>query len=325
MAVSSNDYLTVEYSSMVLFRWSPNILKITRKGISTTELIIHVGDEDIAEEVVFIYSFGTTGNTIYADISRALQIFGKNIFVYIEDDNSMMELYFCSINGTRGAFEQFGGSYSLRRWGGLPFTIDFLYYDTAVIELTDSQGHVLEVDVSNGYGSSYQLYRYDVPTGIKKLQVEGTVFSYDWETAYWSYNIKQGCYTFGKGLYLRWIDTQGLCWYWLFDIGEETTTTEEATSYGRMPIEENGVLNEWESERSRRVKRVVKIAATDVTEEEYKVVKTLHTSAIVDAYDWNTGEWYRVRVADGSTTTPSGNYKVVEAQIEFAPYNTQLP
>lgn len=325
MRTVSNEYFTVEYSDTVMFRWSPNILKITRKGTATTELEIYVSDENSSEQVIFLYKYGTTGNVIYADISRALQTMGENVQVLIADDNSDLRFNIYSINGTRGLYEQFGGRFSLRRWGNLPFTVDFLHYDDAYIELTDKRGVKGEVVVSNGSPSGYQLYRYAVPIGIKKVQVEGVVFSYDWETAYWTFNIKDGCYQSGRGLYLRWVDNQGLCWYWLFDVGEETTTTEEATSYGRLPIEDNGVLNEWESERSRRVKRVVKIAAADVTEDEYKVVKTLHTSAIVDAFDWNVGEWQRVRVVDGSVTTPAGNYKVVEAQIEYPPYNTQLP
>lgn len=315
---------SVEYSGSVMFRYSANIVKVRRLTNGLDSVDITVNDINAGESIQFTLQWGDV-NTMYIDISRALQaLMVPDIEVVISGGGESASFYVYSINGARGSIEHFGGNYSIRRWGNLPLSIDFLFYDTTELNIVANNGSITTKSFGADGDSGFALATYKVPLGVKKMYAEGEKFTGSWESDYWEYNITEDCAR-KNSIYLRWTDIQGLTWYWLFDINDVTTNTSENIKYGRMPSYQEGYINEWEDERSKIVKKTAKIGTYNITAEEYKVVKTLASSVIVDAYDEDAETWYRVRVADGDYTDPKGNYKEVEFTIEFAPINTQLP
>lgn len=323
--IISNEKFSVEYAERVMFRWSPNIIKIKRLSGSLTSVSVTVNDLSAAESVTFSLTFGY-GNTIEIDISRALRALGgEDIEIAITGGGVSSTLNVYSINGARGKIERFGWDYSIRRWGNLPLSINFLFYQSTTLLIVANNGSTTTelIETDSEYG--FALATHDVPSEVKTMSVRGQVFTGAWRTGYWVYNITEDCAP-KNSIYLRWTDVQGLTWYWLFEVYDTSTNVEKDVEYSRMPdVLTDGVVNEWTTERSRIINKTLKIGANDITTDEYSVVKTLFSSSIVDAYDEDAETWYRVRVADGDYIDPKSNYKEVEFTVEFATINTQLP
>lgn len=331
--VVSGGNLSVEYDNSVMFSYSPNFIKVTRTATSVTSFTVTVSDVKTAESVSFSFQF-SNNETINVDVSRALQVFGDDIEIAVNSPSGQgVSFYVYNIQGSRGTIELFGGKYHIRQWQGYPLTINVLYHQvTEVFQRVDGRDTKLvdlvttnesEHDLNTNIGVPYPILT--VPQYL--VYAEGQMYAGEnWETDYWSYRITPSCVPSSKSvIYLRWVDVQGLVWYWLFELHEETTTTQESVVYSRLPIDDGNTINEWDSERSKTVKCSAKVGTYNVTKDEYKVLKTIASSAMVDAYDEDADRWYRVRVADGEFTTPSGNYKDFEIVVEFAPKQTQIP
>lgn len=329
MGTISNSKFTLDYGEAIMFRWSPCILTITRTSNTLESVTITISDNVSVEDIAFTMQFGGVGNVLRFDISRALQsLGGSDIDVRVAGGGETAHVSVISINGSRGMKELYGGAYSIRQWQYLPLSINFLYYRDTELEYTDGDEE-LYIQYESSSSSGFELASYTVPayTGAKKsINVEGQLYDIigEWETSNWAYKITPSCNPSKPTIYLRWTDNQGLTWYWLFEIYDSERSVENGIEYSRMPSMAGGNINEWESASSRMVKHTLKIGANDITTEEYKVVKTLATSAIVDAKS-ESGGWYRVRVANGTTADAKGNYKEVEFTIELAPTKTQMP
>lgn len=329
MAIITNNEFSVEYSGNIMFRWSPNILIIRRKSNVLNSINITISDNISVEDISFTMQFGGVGNTLQFDISAALQsLGGSDVEIIIDGSNDSARIPIININGARGAVEAFGGMYSIRQWQNLPLSINFLYSDDTELKYTDGDEE-LYTQYESSSESGYELAAYVVPayTGAKKsITVEGQVYDNigGWETSEWAYKITPACKPTRPSIYLRWLDNQGLTWYWLFEAYDVDVKVDSDVEYSRMQVADANTINEWDSASSKIIKKTIKIGANDITTDEYKVVKTLATSAIVDAMS-EGGEWYRVRVANGTTTEAKGNYKEVEFTIELSPTKTQLP
>lgn len=329
MGTISNSKFTLDYGEAIMFRWSPCILTITRTSNVLESVTITISDNVSAEDIAFTMQFGGVGNVLRFDISRALQsLGGSDIDVMVAGGGETTRVSVLSINGSRGIKEPYGGTYSIRQWQYLPLSITFLYYGDTELEYTDGDEE-LYTQYESSSESGYELATYTVPayTGAKKtITVEGQVYDNTggWETSDWAYKITPSCKPSRPSIYLRWLDNQGLTWYWLFEIYDVDVEVDSDVEYSRMPVAEENAINEWESASSKIVRKTIKIGANDITTEEYKVIKTLATSAIVDAKS-ESGGWYRVRVANGTTAEAKGNYKEVEFTIELAPTKTQMP
>lgn len=329
----------VQYSGPILFRNSPCIIEIVRTNVIVTKALVTVEDVNDGVYVDYDFSFGDAwmGNTLRVDVSRALQLYGKDIVVYVicqmsNGSTENLQFYIFNVDGAKGALDVFGDTWHIRKWGNLPLNVQFLYYQDTLIQAKDKFGEYDLTSASAETDSEYDWVNVPVAPrlGVKKLDVYGNAMIYSdhvWEISPWNYHIKIDCVPTGKKvIYLRWMDMQGLTWYWLFEVVEEIVTSQEDISYGRSHIQgDNGAYNEWTSERNKIVTRKYRIGTYNITKEEYKVVSSLASSSVVDAYHDDSWEWYRIRVVDGEFTTPKGNYKDFEIEIEFAPQQTQLP
>lgn len=325
--VISNSFFSVEYDSNVIFSYSPTYVRITRRNVSLEYVNVVVSDVLSAEAVTFRLYFGGVGNTLNVDISRAVRVFGSDIELsvtgYIGDSVSgTASAYLYAISGAKKVYEIFGGSYAIRQWRGYPLTIPLLFYLDTDVYKDDAIIATVSASSENGHElTNIRVPNYDEDV---VLYAEGQVYNgSEWETSNWQWNIKQGCES-GEVIYLRWVDLSGLTWYWLFHINEVTTTTEENISYGRTPLREDDAINEWDNTINLKTRKKMMLGSNNVTSDEYKVLHTLVSSSIVHAYDKNTSEWYRVRIVPGDFTTPKGNYKQFEIQIELSPQTTQL-
>lgn len=331
MITLTNSQFTVEYESNIMFAYSPNIITITPISNILASIVVRVGSTTSASSISFNLRGGAVrGVKIPFDASRALRLYDNvQITISIGDVSEVITPYV--IQGARGKLEHYGGNYAIRQWEGYPLTVDFLYYRLTEVymEAMGVTGQIGELSTDNASG--FELGQFTVPaipssaTQAVIIKAEAEEFNNgDWETNYWNYRINPACTPPKNKIYLRWIDKQGLTWYWLFGLESLTHTTKDAISYGRYPLDEGQTVNEWPTGRSLIVERSAKIYATEVTNEEYNVVKTLATSSVVDAYDEEASRWYRIRVKNGSHTEVKGHYKDVDFEIDFAPEQTQL-
>lgn len=331
MITLTNSQFTVEYESNIMFAYSPNIITITPLSNILASIVVRVGSTTSASSKLFNLRGGAVrGVKIPFDVSRALRLYDNvQITISIGDVSEVITPYV--IQGARGKLEHYGGNYAIRQWEGYPLTVDFLYYQLTEVymEAMGVTGQIGELSTDNASG--FELGQFNVPaipssaTQAVIIKAEAEEFNNgDWETNTWNYRITPACTPERNKIYLRWVDKQGLTWYWLFGIESLTHTTKDAISYGRYPLDEGQTVNEWPTGRSLIVERSAKIYATEVTNEEYNVVKTLATSSVVDAYDEEASRWYRVRVKSGSHTEVNGHYKDVDFEIDFAPEQTQL-
>lgn len=326
--VKENDTLKVEYADNKMFKYSPNVIKITRK-INTVKVVsITVSDLIEPNSICFDLYFGVGAkeNELAMNLSRALQVFGNYIEVRVSDGTNFVEFNIYTINGARNVGETYGGEYHIRRWGNMPFAVNFLYYSSTDVYQTFKRVTGIVASYSTDSEPAFELASFTPEArGDTIISAEGEVYRYEWETADWIYHIKEDCLKTDGTIYLRWIDIQGLTWYWLFRINEVSVKTKKDVSYGRVQGYEERPNNYWSSENSKTISKQLKIGTYDITAEEYNVVKGLLSSVLVDAYDFNTSEWYRVRVADGDYTEEKGHYRNFEIEIELPPINTQVP
>jgi hypothetical protein len=323
--ISANGFL-VDYPDDVWFKWSPVVLNIIRLSSSVTSIKIVVDDLEKAESIQFIYAI--KGNTSI-DISRALQWCGANVEIQLTGSNggyATIQKYL--INGALRTLDTFGGDYSVRLWPSYPLNLPFLVYDSTIVHVLANGNDMNFGTLAATTESGYELLTFSPPGAMAqnyKVYAEAQMYvGAAWETSYWRYNIQIGC-DVRNPIYLRWVDAKGLTWYWLFDIVETSIRVEDSVEYGRIPGSEGSLVNDWGNERGRVVYESAKIMTSQVTSPEYKVLKTLASSAIVDAYDKSVGKWFRVRIANGDNIEPKGNYKEVEYTIEYSPYQTQIP
>lgn len=311
------------------FAYSANVLEITRVT-SVSEVNVTVSDLNTAESVTLTQQFYSS--TLNIDISRMLRAFGTEVEVAIVDENNTLSFSLYVINGALPALGKFGGIYSVRRWEGLPFTVDFLALGSVAPTVTKPvTGTIETLSPPTGSMTLFNLYSY-WPTGvsfaIERLSIDGKGYvNGQYSNVTWTYNIAEGCRVPDKEeLYLRWVDTQGLQWYWLAQINEATIKTSSSLTIGRMVLRRAADVDEWNEESQKVTSRSLSVGIYNLTDDEYKVVRTLFSSVLVDAYDEDSGRWYRVRIGDGELTeVKKGHYRDIELTIELPPVTTQLP
>lgn len=336
MAIITTRNFTVEYDSNIMFAYSPNIITVTRRAGSLADISLTVNNLATAESVTLNFLMGNIGNVLQIDLSRLLRLFDGDISIDISDGKNSATITPYVIKGAKGKLEDFGDTYHIRHWfdyvnlTSYELYINFLIASNATVYLRDfSPTDVAFGNLAPRTQSGIELVKYKpmfsngtIPERPYTIFAEGEVFAEGaWETANWFYRVTPTC-TPKRPIYLRWVAKNGLTFYWLFSIYETTVETEDKETYARLPLNDGEVVNEWLSRRTLEVCKTAKIYTTEVTSEEYKVVKTLSSAPIVEAFDESSVTWYRVRVATGSHADVKGNLKEVEFELEFAPEHT---
>lgn len=312
------------------FAYSPNVITITRVT-SVTEASVTVSDlVDTSKTVTLTQQFYS--NTLNIDISRILRAFSNEVDVSVRDSDNTLSFSLYVINGALPMLEDFGGTYAVRQWQSYPFTIDFLAQGDATLYAKHNgvTGSIGIVSPPSSSQTGIYLHHYDVDvfiTADKEIYTSAKGFTtgvYGNKT--WSYNITAGCEVPDKeSIYLRWVDTRGLTWYWMAQVNEATIKTSSSLTIGRMVMRTTDI-NEWPEEAQKITSRSLLVGMYNLTDDEYKVVSTLFSSVLIDAYDEPSGRWYRVRIGDGELTEiKKGHLRDIELTIELPPIQTQLP
>lgn len=320
----STTHLTV-YLEPIMFSWSPCILDIWREDDVSTSATIRIIDETVGKQVFYTVDFFPDMSLYHIDISTVLQTMGDNIRVFLSDGESGGTAVIYNINGANGFIQSFGGEYHVRIWEGFDFYYPIFFYSQTTVYYGRVGRPVEIINLTANTSSGYLLTDFYPDRGAGRYFANGIIKNGAyWEEGQWAINVVNECLP-KNPILLRWIDNSGLTWYWVFSQVEASTSVAEGTVYGRQASWIDEYANEWEEERNLVVSKSIKVITRNVTPEEYKVVKTLATSSIVDAFDDAAGMWYRVRISIGDFVEQKNNYKDVEYTIELAPTKTQLP
>ena len=312
------------YLEPVMFRWSPCLVDLWREDEATTSVVVRIIDQTLGKNVVYNIDFFDDVYYYSLDISGALQTMGEDVKIVVQTSGhtGFKDIY--NINGANSIRLPFGGEYHVRIWPGYDMTLPIFFQNQTTVYLGRRGTPVTVVSLPANTASGLKLDNF-TPTQVGRYFANGYIRNgAAWDAGQWAFEVVSDCAP-KKPIFLRWVDNSGLTWYWLFDCVENTVSASDNIVYGRLASWVDDYVNEWQEEKSKTVSTSAKIIAYNVTADEYKVVKTLATASIVDAFDEDAGVWYRVRIADGEYTEPKGNYKDVEYTIEFAPTQTQLP
>ena len=313
------------YLEPIMFKWSPCLIDLWREDDATTFVTVRIIDQSLGKNVMYNIDFFEGVSSYSLDISGALQTMGEDIRVIVQTGGHTGYANIYNIDGANSILANYGGEYHVRMWDGYDMTLPMLYYNQVTIYLGRRGTPVTVASYPANTQSGYKFNEFTPTLGPGRYYLGGIIRSGAvWEQGQWAFEVVSDCVP-KNPIYLRWTDNSGLRWYWLFEQVGTVTSVAEDLIYGRLVSWYEDDVNEWTDERSRIVSRTAKIVTHNVTSDEYKVVKTLATSSIVDAYDEGSGIWYRVRISDGEYSDPKGNYKEVEFTIEFAPTKTQLP
>lgn len=313
------------YLEPVMFRWSPCLIDLWREDDATTSVVVRIIDQTLGKNVMYNIDFFTDVYYYSLDISGALQTMGEDVKVVVQTSGHTGYEDIYNINGANSIRSSFGGEYHVRLWAGYDVVLPILFQTQTTVYFGRTGSPVSIVSLPADTASDLKLGAFAPTRGAGRYFANGYVRNGTyWEGGQWAFEVVSDCAP-RNPIFLRWVDNSGLTWYWLFDQVENAVSVSENTVYGRSASWIDDYVNEWQEEQGKTVATTVKIVAHNITSDEYKVVKTLATSSIVDAYDEVAGVWYRVRVANGEFSEPKGNYKDVEYTIEFAPTQTQLP
>lgn len=333
MGVVSNNDVKVTYEHAIMFRYSPNIISIERLSTIDYVTVIVRSMGQATGVLQFKMTFGGNSNVLRLNLTRALQALGgEDVEVVVITPNSTSVNFAVSvIDGAKSLIDDFAGPYAIRTWPGFEPIFDFIISGSTAVYLT-GKGSLPQIigqlSTNNRAGYSLRSFSYDTSIQTKPFTVYAEAMDCIgdvWELSTVEYNVRPvTCNIRKPSIFLRWKDLQGRTWQWMFEIAEVSHTTNERLSYGRLPISMSGVTNEWTTERNKTVQQRMRVVATGITADEYKVVKTLASSSVVDAFVVGADVWYRVRVADGEFTEAKENYREFEVQIEFPTQETQL-
>lgn len=332
MVVSNSD-VKVTYEHAIMFRYSPNIIKVERLSEIDYVTVIVRSMNSTVGVLQFKMTFGGNNNVLQLNLTRALQALGgEDVEVVVITPNiTSVNFYVSVIDGSKSIIEDFAGPYAIRTWPGFEPIFDFIVNESTAVYLKGKNALpqvIGQLSTDNRAGLSLKSFSYDTSMQTKPFTVYAEAMECIgdvWELSTVEYNVRPvTCNIRKPSIFLRWKDLQGRTWQWMFEIAEITNTTNERLSYGRLPISMPGVTNEWTTESNKTVQQRMRVVATGITADEYKVVKTLASSSVVDAYVTGADVWYRVRVVNGEFIEAKENYREFEVQIEFPTQETQI-
>lgn len=334
MEVVSNSDVRVKYEHAIMFRYSPNIISIEKLSTIDYVTVIVRSTGSTVGVLQFKMTFGGNSDVLRLNLTRAFQALGGEDVevVVITSNNTNVNFAVSVIDGAKSLIEDFAGPYAIRTWPGFEPIFDFIVNESTTVYLKgrNSLPEVIgQLSTDNRTGFSLQSFSYDLSdrgAGPFMIYAEAMECIGDvWELNTVEYNVRPvTCNIRKPSIFLRWKDLLGRTWQWMFEIAEVSSTTNERLSYGRLPISMPGVTNEWTTSSNKTVQKRMRVVATGITADEYKVVKTLATSSVVDAFVVGADVWYRVRVTDGEFIDAKENYREFEVQIEFPTQETQL-
>lgn len=102
------------------------------------------------------------------------------------------------------------------------------------------------------------------------------------------------------GKFLKWVSRSGMTYMYLFEVGDEKTTTDDVgedynVDFGTYEYDYYGVTRNTR----KRTSKTVNICAPLLSQKEMEYVSTIIDSQDVQEYDYNEGTWKPLRVNPG--------------------------
>lgn len=127
-----------------------------------------------------------------------------------------------------------------------------------------------------------------------------------------------------SGLYLRWVDPQGLARFWVFKEGKYTYRVANESTSLRNEID-YGAINNYNGTgitiENKTAYNLKTLGYVNATADDIKILKTLLSSPIVEAYI--NGYYVRVTVATSSVSFSQAQYQTFECTIILPQEETQ--
>lgn len=273
------------------------------------------------------------GGKVEFDISayvRALfQIDGKTlvlsmgVHVEVESVAGKFEFDTDCIWGAMNIGEVFNASRTVVWFRKYPSTISLYVGNDVDVSVRRDDSYYSPLNIGKGL---LHLAPEDIFPNIDRngyLHLEGeavsSTFDYTFDTSFRpvsedTVNIRIVADDSECGVYLRWIDRHGFYQYWLFIQGDDIIQASELDSriheeYSDGKYAYSGV-NRCQGKETQRS---LKVGASMVDRETFRMLATLLSSPLVDMYE--SGEWIPVNISSGTATDTGASLQDFETEI----------
>lgn len=342
---SEKEYSAVEISD-ICYCFSPFIVKSTcNSGIDRIDFVIYMGgslvyndslyynkEKEIRRDVSGILRALFDYKGIRFDYGNSVEnsSYRFNIDMYIVSENGKEEHLFYNIILIYGAVkygELYYGKNSnkkIKHFIEFPFYIDFLIKPGGRIK--DSSGSIIQYNNMGTLGDIFKYYPnqkrilkpYTVSCIYGGISVDTNSYPYITKTEILStsivYNVTVDTCT--EGVYLMWLNREGMRSFYLFKNMGVTTTVEgeeyqKTLSYNTSYIENPKQVN-------KEATKVITLAVAMADKEEYSYIESVLTSPEVYMYDRESRLFTKINVV-------TGDFERTGAELQDFTFQIELP
>lgn len=328
----------------VLFGFNPCFL--TFSGITTTDKVLISFQENSEEgsgEVFGTMAVHLLNGYAHVDISAYLRaefagrakgtdIFRttSNVLVQVGDGTNLEEeLLYTVVYGAMLPGETFNASRSVRLWSAYPQVVSFFhgnqYNEEANIYLQKDRNEPQQWQLPQSDFYDAMISNYDNQAEEEPMQESGQIIIYPTSaTTLTTFTMQfDGTFTAIEGetiinitvdnrpqcddhIFLRWLDKHGFWQYWLCKVGEVQMTDAVV---GSALTFLTGTTYPYYATRNigKSLVKQVTACATNLTEEEWRMLSTIKGSVNVCAFDIASQSWVPVNVSAGASAWKMGN------------------
>ena len=343
---SEQEYSTVEISN-IGYCFSPFIVRAEAiSGITGIEISVSYNQEavyfeslqfngeteirkDISGIMQAIFNYPGIMTSMYTGLTEnTLKRFNFTISVYTKDggeDHDFQNVTFVygAVDYGRKYYEQ-NVNKKIKHFVNFPFGVDFLLQPGAVVSVSveadnwtysgDKEAivckHLNKPSLENGKSYLAYIYSGGVEVDTKRYPWIDTTKI---EVGY-TYMIEVD--TCSEGVYLMWLNREGMRSFFLFK-NKGVTTTVEGEEYKKTPSFKTAYI-ENTKQVNKTATKSISLAVSMADKEEYSYVEDVLLSPEVYMYDPNTGVFTRVTVEDGE-------FERTGAELQDFTFRIQLP
>ena len=315
----------------VVFAFNPCFLHL--RDMSEQKVTIIITDasmggdgQQVARIVLQLYD-GSADVDISAYLRSAFAGIGKRTDTFKPSANlsvsiGTVKFTMTVIYGAMLPGEVFNPSRTVRLWSAYPQIVPFFSFggDTIFLQKDDAQG---EESINGGYIGNFDYYdnknesthmikdgqiairpSSEELTSTFSMQYDGTFTGIEGMTII---NItidnRPQC---DDHIFLRWLDKWGFWQYWLCKIGSVEVT--DAVVGGAIAFLQGTTYSYYATRNiGKSLVKQVSACATNLTEEEWKMLSTIKGSINVCAFDTASQSWVPVNVSAGASAWKMGN------------------
>lgn len=339
MRTQTINNFVVKYPYEIVFAFNPMPIRVTAiKGDSLNKIVVTVGS-DYREEITAIDNRAETDISIFAKEAFDKQnysdpkkrTYNLRITLNINGNLNIGALDFTVIWGAILPTETYNGDEVVRWFSNYPMTVEtFANRDTSVEKTRDNDHKPYLVEQVNETGilSLNPATLFDNSFYVKQIANlyfgKTSVFDFTFDNTFRytlrNKNIKLIKDTTSCGIFLRWVDKHGFLRYYLFSFGTDTTDSENSDITIQQDYSALGRYYDVSRPNGKSATRTINVAALNVPRDEFKYVRTICLSPIIDAFigydDDGKDLWLPVDVS-GSVVQSNGEFQTVAVDITY--------